>query len=437
MTTPRVSPARLAAHRVLFRADDPKAPGLDVLLEEQAGYLKLDARDLALARQIAWGTLRHRCELEMAVGQHLKRGFPRADVEWALLAGAFQHIGLERIPVHAIVSETVELVRQLPKGEAFAGLANAVMRKVTRGHDAFDETAPWHERHSVPEWLRREAEDALPEAELEEFFRASNEPAPLCVRIRDASAADFFADDDRRETPVPGCAVLTEAKSVDDLPGFAEGRVTIEDEGAQIACLLAAPDSTAQSVLDLCASPGGKTSHLADIVAGDCRILATDVSPRKLARLRSTLERLRLEGRVETGLAGEIPPDAVFDYVLVDAPCSGLGTLRRHPEIRFRRSPGAIAELATLQREILDGAADRVAPGGVLAYSVCTWSKAECEDTVAHFLAGHPEFRPAEEAGTPGFSGDPYRCGAGMWRTWTHRHGCDGFFVARMRRAGD
>ncbi len=430
MTPFPISPARMAAHRVLLRTDAPKAPGLDILLEEQAERLDLDNRDLGLARQIVWGTLRHRFQLEHLLDQYLQRPLPREDVQWALLAAGFQHCGLERIPPHAIVSETVELVRGLHKGERFAGLANAILRKLTRTEGRFKPEVNWHRRCSIPRWLTTEAARVLPETELESLFQSLNQEAPLCLRVRDGEMKTRQAE----AASPPGCLILNESQSVTDIDGFSDGRVTVEDKGAQIACLLAAPASNVGSALDLCASPGGKTSHLADLLGNACRLVATDVSKQKLARMHSTFDRLRLRDRIETRLESNLNEGELFDFVLVDAPCSGLGTLRRHPEIRYRRSPDSVAELAALQKQILAKAASHVTPGGILAYTVCTWSKTECEDMVEDFMASHSNFCQVSEPGTPDFDDSPWRCGAGMWRTWTHRHGCDSFFVARMRR---
>jgi 16S rRNA (cytosine967-C5)-methyltransferase len=237
---------------------------------------------------------------------------------------------------------------------------------------------------------------------------------------------------------VPECLVLEDGTANPAaLAGFAEGLITAEDEGAQAAALLAGPDSDARLVLDLCAAPGGKTAHMADRLAPEARQIATDVSQKKLDRMQNTLERLGLTRRVNTGLAPEVLRDVepeTFDHVLVDAPCSGLGTLRRHPEARYRRSPESIRGNAQDQVRLLRSVVPLVRTGGTIGYSVCTWTREEGEDAAARFLEAEPRFERAEAPeDAPGLA-EKCATGNGYWRTWTHRHGCDAFFVARFRR---
>jgi len=444
MTPTRASAARRIALAVLLRADDPKAPGVDALLDERCARQEVSREDAALARMIVFGVLRRRTALEHALARFMRNPVAERPIHFALLCGAYQHLALDRVPAHAIVNETVELVAAQQEGGRFRGMANAVMRRITEMPRSEFAKGHWLVDCSVPEWLAHEAADVLPSGEVEAYFRASNEPAPLCFRTcggrigveeleKELLAAGAMRVE--RSRFMPECLIV-EGLRAEALASFREGRATVEDEGAQIACHLAGPRGGEKRVLDLCASPGGKTAHLADLVAADCEIVATDVSEKKLERMRDTLQRVGLADRVRADLAENVLATDTegFDLVLVDAPCSGLGTLRRHPEARMRRSPEGVRELATIQDRILDGAAKVVRPGGTLAFSVCTWTRAEGEDRARRFLAGHPEFRQAAApVGLP-FDAAAFASGDSLWRTWTHRHGCDAFTVARFEK---
>jgi len=436
------APARIAAAVVLSTIDDPRAPGFDEQLDDAAEDLSRE--DAALAREIAFGVARHRLALRATVGRWIQRPLPfdAADAELALLMGAFQHIHLSRVPAHAIVDDTVRLVAATRGGERFRGLANAVMRRVTeRPPEELlpREDAPMGLRHSMPEWIIDEARAAFGD-EAEAFLAASNIPAPLCLRVRAAGGGPLEEQLTGRCIPARPGALLADARILDargfavgELPAFQEGLVTVEDEGAQVAAELAGRGASGR-FLDLCASPGGKTAHLADL-APRASIVATDVSEWKLRRLRETLARLRLTERVDVRLAESLG-DERFDLVLVDAPCSGLGTLRRHPEIRWRRDAESIERQAEAQIALLRRASGFVAPGGLLAYTLCTIAEAEGPAVVRAFLADASGFRPDDAPDGLAFDAGALSIGPGTWRTTPHRHGCDGFFVARMRRTG-
>lgn len=456
-----VSPARRAAMEVLRRARDPHAPGADALCEEVARRLELEARDGALAREIAFGVLRRRRWLEHVLARFVERPFGDAapHAHEAILAGLFQLLFLDRVPAHAVVHDTVELVAQSPDGKRLRGLANAVLRRISSQERTTllpGEEDDWRLAHSIPPHCEALLEDVLPdEGERARFFAASNEPAPLCLRPSGAwkEGTDAFAARLESECLAAGAgaprrgSLMREAWLSDErrlnptaLPLFREGLATVEDEGAQAALLLALGNVRPRRVLDLCASPGGKTAHLCDLFP-EAEIVACDVSDAKRARLRETLERLGHLHRVQIADArtfvSEDPAREAFDFVLVDAPCSGFGTLRRHPEVRYRRTAGDVGKLVALQRELLSTAAKTVAPGGVLALTVCTLTAGEGEQQAARFLLAHPDF-DSEEAepleGALSVSAEDLAIAPGVWRIWPQRHGCDGFTVVRFRR---
>lgn len=456
------APARKAALQALMQAFDPSAPGLDVLLEEAARQQRLDGRDLGLARELALGVARRRRLLESILSQFLKKPLkksgPAAAVHLALLMGIYQHLCMTSIPPHTIVHETVELAGDAVRGGPLRGLANAVMRRVVEAEELTaglpGRGANWPLWESFPPWLVEEAERAFP-GQAPEFARACNEPAPLCLRgtaLWQGTAGELQA------------RVLEEARALDPesaispgllpggfrlaghglnparLPAFSQGLITAEDDAAQAAASLAGARPGMQ-VLDWCAAPGGKTAHLADDAGRQlARLVACDVSPRRLALLRSTLDRLKV--RAEVHLLDDFlrspPPPGGFDLVLVDAPCTGLGTLRRHPEIRWRRGSDAIEKMAALQLQILQAALAHVAPGGVLHYSVCTISRAECEGVREEFLRENGDrVQPAPAPDGPTGLGQRRACGEGQWRFAPHWGDGDGFYVARFRRRAE
>ncbi len=453
-----VSPARSAALAVLRRAADNQAPGADRLIEEQIEANRLSPVDAGLAREIAFGVLRHRAWLDRILDEFLERPLRKIapDVHNALLLGIYQYVFLDRVPPHAIVDQTVQLVAVQQKGDRFRGLANAILRRVTE-KPATDwrpgDDVAWAERYSVPEYLATLASEALPDDECDRFFASCQHPAPLCLRVvgkraidedllahirREGEKATGGAVKVERSRVLPGCVILPDrGLQPDKLPLFQSGRLTVEDEGAQIAGWFTAPRGTESRVLDLCASPGGKTVHLAEQLPATCELIATDVSADKLERLRGTLNRVGMLDRVRVELVDEFLRTAVpksFDHVLVDAPCSGLGTLRRHPEARYRRSAGEVSRLAATQSTLLNQAARLVAPGGTLAYSVCTFTRAEGEEVVRRFLGDQQQFESDDAPEGLPFDAASFAFGRGMWRTLTHRHGCDCFFIARFRR---
>ncbi|MCC6547630.1 hypothetical protein IT570_10730 [Candidatus Sumerlaeota bacterium] len=422
----------------------------------------MSGQDIALAREIAFGVARHRRWLEEVLARYLHKPLPTQahQVRDALFMGIYQAAHLDRVPAHTIVDETVKLVGSVRSETGYRALANAIMRKVVAApREELHPTAetPWHLIHGVPQWLSIEAGQLYRGGELVDFFAACNLQAPLCLR---ATMLAGDVDDDALltrliheiETHVPSNAevglggiprsFLVRGRGItpDHLPSFRAGLFTVEDEGAQIVSQLTGARE-GDAVLDLCASPGGKTSNIADIGRRNFkRLVACDVNDQKLARLHDTLKRLHLMDLVTTRLAGDAlreERENTFDVVLVDAPCSALGTMRRHPEVRWKRSARDLRILAKQQQEILGSAARFVKPGGALVYSVCTFTRTETDSVVDRFLAGNKSFSAAGAPDDIPFDVKIYEAGEGRWRTAPHRNGCDGFFVARMRKCAD
>lgn len=360
-----------------------------------------EARDRALASHLAYDTLRFEGTLDWALGHVVSR--PLDDVEVplrrVLRLGALQLLRTE-VPAHAAVATSVALAREsVPSGRAqgAGGFVNGVLRALDRKRD----TLSWPDRDADPvaylelttahpAWVVRDLLDRFGLDRAEAILLADDEPPGLTLRAtgdRDALVAELAADG---ATVVPGQApAAVRAPGLDPrrLPAVAEGRAVPQDEASQ-RVVLAAEVSAGARVLDLCAGPGGKTTYLAAEVGPDGPpVTAVELHPHRARMVADAAARQGVAVEVLVGDAEDPPldPDATFDVVLLDAPCTGLGTGRRRPEVRWRRTPADVDDLAELQRRLLRAAADRVAPGGRLVYSVCTWTHAET-DAIADWL---------------------------------------------------
>jgi 16S rRNA (cytosine967-C5)-methyltransferase len=439
-----VTPARRAAFEILRRVEDEgafAAPLLAGLPDE------LSAEDRALCYELTLGVLRRQLWLDKSIEHFAGRACEKLDapVRRALRLGLYQLRFLARVPASAAVNESVNLVHAARLRSA-APFVNAVLRRATREPD-FDPAASINgplERVSVetshPAWLVARWADALGLEEAESFARANNEAAPASFRVNTLSAA---ADDIVNELRAAGLAVAASSVApgawrVEGGAGGAlrrlavEGRIYLQDEASQlVAHVLGA--RAGERVLDACAAPGSKTTHVA-VLAGDrAHVVAGDVHEQRLRVVRETCERLGVENVTTVALDAEacLPfDDGAFDRVLVDAPCTGTGTLRHNPEIRWRLAPESFAELASIQTRILSEASRVVRRGGRLVYSTCSVERDEGEAVVEGFLRAHLEFTQIEARPAPA----RLLLASGAARTWTHRDDVDGFFVAAFER---
>ena len=431
----RVDPPRLAAYDVLtaVRTQDAYA---NLLLPRLLAERGIGARDAAFATELVGGTLRWRGAYD-AVLDHLATRPLDDDVRDALRLGVHQVLHM-RVPDYAAVTSTVELVRRRV-GHRPAGFVNALMRRLTtRGlEDWLDEIdAPLHVRWSHPRWVVDELRRALDrDEELEALLAADNEPPRVTLVARPGLADREELGEPTRYSPFG--AVLPSGDP-GALPAVAEGRAGVQDEGSQLVALaLAEAPLTGRDErwLDLCAGPGGKAALLGAIAAQrGARLLAVEKQPHRADLVRQAMAALP-KGVVDvrTADATATPWDSgSFDRVLLDAPCTGLGALRRRPEARWRRAPGDVQGLARLQHALLESALDAVRPGGLLAYATCSPVLAE----TAEVVDGRGDASLVDATTVLGQVPDCAGPVPGTVQLWPHRHGTDAMFLALMRRDG-
>ena len=441
--------ARALALAVLLRVARDRAYA-DVALNAALAAAALDARDRALATRLVYGTIAWQGLLDWHLARLTGRAPAKLDLAVLVVArlGLYQLLQLDRIPAHAAVSTTVDLAKRA--APSAAGLVNAVLRRAARERarlplpDPADPVRHLAVAFSHPEWLVARWIAALGVDETRLLLAADNEVAPTMLRARpgerDRLIADLVA---QGITAAPGRwapdAVRVEAVAPHALPGYAAGTFTVQSEASQLVARLLDPPPNAR-VLDVCAAPGGKSTYAAELVGSRGLVVAFDRRRRGAAAIVAAARRLHLPWLI-VGItdACRLPLAAheTFDRVLVDAPCSGLGTLRAHPELRWSRDLDDIRRLAALQAEILDAATGHVAPGGVLVYATCTISADENEAVVDAWLAAHPELARENAAAYLAPAAATLVDASGALRTLPHRHGLDGFYAVRVRRKPD
>ncbi|MFA5027831.1 MAG: 16S rRNA (cytosine(967)-C(5))-methyltransferase RsmB [Candidatus Methylomirabilota bacterium] len=440
--------ARGIALEILDRVERTQAYA-NLLLDARLAGGTLSPADRALATHLVYGVLRWRGRLDWILAQALDRPLTAVEprVRDLLRLGVYQLTALDRIPAFAAVDETVSLARAAGAARS-AGFVNAVLRGVARRipipdpPPAEDPVGYWGSAGSHPAWLAARWITRLGPEEAGRLMAANNQIPPLTLaltpgRLEAAALRRALERVAREVTPGrlnPAVFAVLGGGAPAELPGYAEGHFIPMDEAGTLP-VLALDLAPGLRVLDACAGGGGKSALIAAELGADGLVSAVDASPRAIRRLESAAARLRLPAlRTEVGDArtlGARYPGA-FPRVLLDAPCTGLGTLRRRPEIKWRRGLADIARAALLQGELLRGVAGAVAPGGLLVYSTCSLEPEETEAVIAGFLADHPQFRPAgpPAAGLRALA-EP---GTGFLRSWPQRTGTDGFFIARLTR---
>lgn len=404
----------------------------------------LSAVDKALATELVYGVLRHRSLLDHALSLHCRRPLRRVspDVLDALRLAAYQILLLDRIPGYAAVNDAVDAVRR-DRGKAPAGFANAVLRKLAppdleQGLPPPGSRERWALRFSLPLWLARRWEEELGREEARELARQLLRRAGITGRVNAlrGSVEELARRLEGEGGRVQPCSMAPSAFHLRGLPApfaaasFLDGLWTAQDEAAQLVSYLANPQP-GETVLDACCGVGGKSTHLAALMQNSGRVVCVDRSARKLELLREHCLRLGVEicGARQADLMQAGVLDGLrADRVLLDAPCSGLGVLGRHPELKWRLQPDVIPPMVKLQRGLLDKVIEALRPGGTLVYSVCTTTEEEGPEQARWLLQTHGELRPhpAEDGPMAGLTRD------GAARLWPHQHRCDGFYMARF-----
>ncbi|WP_094560668.1 16S rRNA (cytosine(967)-C(5))-methyltransferase [Synechococcus sp. 8F6] len=416
----------------------------DVALERELQRHPLDGADRALATELAYGAIRQRRLLDAwldALGKVPAARQP-PKLRWLLHLGLYQLLFSSRVPASAAVSTTVELAKRGKLGR-LAPVANGLLRACGRrraqaGPEPWDGLGPlpgdpaaaFGLRHSLPTWLAQLALQWLPAPEAEAFGCSCNQAPALDLRVNPlrtsrAALLEAFAAVGLEAAPLPdlpnGLTLLGRSGELRALPGYAEGHWCVQDRAAQAVGLLLAP-LPGERILDACAAPGGKSTHLAELMGDHGEVWAVDRSEGRLRRVGVNAARLGLQS-IHTlaadaaALAADKPEwRGSFDRILLDAPCSGLGTLARHADARWRITPEAIAELVLLQRQLLEALLPLLKPGGQVVYATCTVHPAENAELLDGFLADHPSWQRLQQ-----------------WQRWPEPSGGDGFFAALLQ----
>lgn len=383
---------RAAAARVIAATEE----GMSLRESLPAQLANIPAEDRALLQQLCYGSLRSFHRLSPMLNKHLRKPLKSkdADIYGLLICGLYQLLEM-RTPDHAALSTTVEACRKLNKQWA-TGLVNGVLRNCLRQRDELHTGLSDAEAASHPDWLYRDIVTAWPQ-QAQSIFSANNSQPPMYLRCnqRQTSREDYLtelaaADIAASASELSASSILLEqAVDVARLPGFELGRVSVQDEAAQLAAILLAPQP-GDRILDACSAPGGKTCHLLELEPDIAELVACDIDSARLERVEENLERLQLLATVCAADACSPPADWAaqsFDRILVDAPCSGTGVIRRHPDIKLLRREIDIAAMAQQQLAILQSLWPLLKPGGTLLYVTCSILPVENSLLVSHFIA--------------------------------------------------
>ena len=412
----------------------------DGALERELGRAHLSPLDRALATELAYGAIRQRRRLDAWLDQLGKVPAQRQPpkLRWLLHLGLYQLLLSERVPDAAAVSTTVELAKQGGLAR-LAPVVNGLLRAFLRRRQAgealplpADPVAALALRHSLPDWLAEQLLLWLPAEQAEAFGRACNTPPGLDLRVNRRRASreqvlEALAGAGVAAQPIDalpwGISISGRSGDLRQLPGYDEGHWCVQDRTAQRIVPLLDPQP-GERVLDACAAPGGKSTHLAEAMDDQGLVLALDRGEARLRRVQRNSERLGLScihtRHADAAQLAAAAPElrGSFDRILVDAPCSGLGTLARHADARWRMDPAAIDGLVALQRQLLEGVLPLLKPGGRLVYATCTVHPRENGELIEALLRSHPHWQGLEQ-----------------WQLWPGQQqgGGDGFFAAALR----
>lgn len=456
MTRPDKSPpksAREAALRAL-RDVDVKESYANLALDAHLTRSGLEGRDRALATELVYGVTRRRGSVDWAIAQVATRPLEQIDpwIRNILREAVYQILYMERIPPSAAVDQAVELAKQYGH-TGVAKFVNGVLRNFLRRlptlvwpDPAVDPVGAMAVTHSHPLWLVREWVGRFGAEEAAQLMELANQVPPLTIRANRlkatrAEVAEALGAEEVRTDPTTyapeGLIIhdLTSSSHLDRLKAMKQGLFTVQDESSMLVGPVVNPQPH-QTIIDMASAPGGKATHLAELMENQGVIIAVDIHPHKIDLVEQSAKRLGIS--IIEGLCadareiGRLMPERA-DAILCDVPCSGLGTLARRPDARWRKQPADIESLAPIQMAILESAALALKPGGALVYSTCTIHPRENQELVGAFLANHPEFEPDPIAPyLPAALAD--QAEGYFLQLLPHRHGTDGFFIARMKK---
>lgn len=433
--------ARKAAVRLLGAVIDTRT-SLDGLTDNEHGhpqYLALDMRDRGLVRAILASALRYRMTIEALIAARLDRPLPaNARSLSHLLHVASAQILFLDVPDSAAVDLAVTQAKSDPRLQKFAGLVNAILREIGRRKEralpaALEKTV------DAPDWLRERLAAAYGADKAAEIIRMQRLEAPIDLTVK--SDPQGWAEKlDATALPTGSVRLGVFDGPLVELPGFAEGAWWVQDAAAALPARMFG-DVKGRDVVDLCAAPGGKTAQL--IMAGG-KVTAVDASKNRLKRLAANLERLQLQAETVEADGAKWQPGRQFDAVLIDAPCSSTGTVRRHPDVPWTKGLADVEKLTGVQRNLLNAAADLTRPGGTIVFSNCSLDPIEGEEMVAAFLASRSDVaadpvKPGEIEGADAFinaAGQLRTTPADLALDTAYQSGLDGFFAARFRKLG-
>ncbi len=396
-------------------------------------------KDRALIQAICYGVIRHYEELDFLLKQLVSKPLKAkdADIEALLLAGLYQ-LQYMRVKSHAAVSETVAASQHKPWAKS---LVNAVLRQYLRDADNLKQRCQQHyqSHYNHPDWLAAQLREQWPQ-QADAILTANNQPPPMTLRVNlqqtsrehytDLLLAQGLACQDT-EFSATGIT-LQQPVSVDELPGFKDGLVSVQDQAAQLAASLLEPQ-VGDRILDLCAAPGGKTAAILELQPALAGLLAVDIDAGRLQRVQDTLTRLQLSADTRVADATQATvwgQELRFNRILLDAPCSGLGVIRRHPDIKLLRRSSDISALQSLQSQILDAAWHLLETGGMLLYATCSVLKQENEQQIAAFLQRHNDAQEITIDASWGMQRPHGR------QIISGQDQMDGFYYAKLRKTG-
>jgi len=428
----------------------------DVVLNKKFSKSQLSPQDKGLVTELVYGTVRRQRTLDALIGQYGKREASKqpADLRQILQLGFYQLRYLAHVPDHAVVDTTVQLAKAQKLGK-LSGVVNGMLRQYIRDTERErleekDQRDPLQlptnstERlgvlHSYPDWIIRVWQSMLPEAEVAELCEWFNQSPSTDLRINlrryslDEAEAIFAAAgiEAAQVAHVPSALRLQGHNgAVAQLPGYADGWWAVQDSSAQLVAYLLDPQP-GETVIDACGAPGGKSLHIAELMGDEGTVLSCDRTASRTKKIQQNIDRLGMKSVRPLMCDSRNQPTFVeqADRVLLDVPCSGLGTLNRHADARWRQTPESVAGLVTLQRELLAQVSTWVKPGGVMVYATCTLHPAENEEQIQWFLSEYEGWeieKPPSDFGLQAAE-------QGWIKVWPHRQQMDGFFMVKLRR---